>query len=101
MTGRPIQSKVMCRQRKWQMAVGGCDDGDSGGGRGGQAESVEQMDEVSLKLPTDRRGPQQPGRLSPRWRRRGRHDVSTYVMDYQQIYLADYNSYAWGHSSKR
>lgn len=65
MTGRPIQSKVMCRQRKWQMAVGGCDDGDSGGG--GQAESVEQMDEVSLKLPTDRRGPQQPGRSSPRW----------------------------------
>lgn len=59
----PDQSEVMCRQRKWQVAVGGCDDGDSGGG-GGQADSVEQMDEVSLKLPTDRRGPQQPGRYA-------------------------------------
>lgn len=42
------------------MAVGGCDGGDSGGGE--RADSFEQMDEVSLKLPTVRRGPQQPGR---------------------------------------
>lgn len=76
MTGRPIQGKVICRQRKWRLAVGGCDDGDSGGG-GGQADSVEQMDEVSLELPTDRRGPQQPGRYVAEacGGDRGRHDL--------------------------
>lgn len=70
------------------MAVGGCDDGDNGGG-GGQAESVEQMDEVSLKLPTDRRGPQQRRPLlAEGGGDRGRHNLSTYVIDYQHIYLA-------------
>lgn len=42
------------------MAVGGRDGGDSGGGE--RADSFEQMDEVSLRLPTVRRGPLQPGR---------------------------------------
>lgn len=53
-------------RRKWRMADGGCDDGDSsgGGGRAG-ADSFDQMDEVSLRLPTVRRGPQQPGLARP------------------------------------
>lgn len=54
------------------MADGGCDDGDSGGG-GDRADSFEQMDEVSLKLPALRRGPLQPGRYVAEggWRRQG------------------------------
>lgn len=65
MTGRPIQVEVVCRQRKWKTAVGGCDDGDSGGGGGGgRADSFKQMDEVSLKLPTLRRGPHGTQKIS-------------------------------------
>lgn len=65
-TGGPTQGKVMCLRRKWRMADGGWrlrrrrQQRRRAAGR--RADSFEQMDEVSLRLPTVRRGPQQPGR---------------------------------------